>query len=84
VSAVNDTAREAAAGLTAAVVGAVAWALAVLVGVSADVVGVVFFREVDYPFQDAWMLGSAVLAAVLAALTWWLARSDREATPVDR
>jgi uncharacterized membrane protein len=76
VSVVNDTAREAAAALAAAVVGAVAWALAVLVGVSADVVGVVFYREADYPSQDAWMLGSAVLAAVVAGLTWWLARVE--------
>jgi membrane protein DedA with SNARE-associated domain len=84
VSVVNDTAREAAAALAAAVVGAVAWALAVLVGVSADVVGVVFYREADYPSQDAWMFGSTVLAAVVAGLTWWLARSRREPTPINR
>ena len=84
MSAVNDTAREAAAALAAAVVGALAWGLAVLVGISADVVGVVFYREADYPSQDAWMLGSTVLAAVLAALTWRLARSRREATTLHR
>ena len=84
MSAVEHTARAAAAALTAAVVGALAWGLAVLVGISADVVGVVFYREADYPSQDAWMLGSTVLAAVLAALTWRLAGSRREATPPHR
>jgi hypothetical protein len=76
MSAVEHGAREAAAALAAAVVGALAWGLAVLLGISADVVGVVFYREADYPSQDAWMLGSAVLAAVVAGLTWWIARVE--------
>ena len=63
------------------VVGVLVWCLAVLVGISADVIGVVFYRPEDYPYASAWVVGSAVLGAVATGTMLWLARPGRS---VDR
>ena len=63
--------RETVAFASAVVVGMIAWGVAVLLGVSLDVVGVVFDRPSDHPYEDAWMVGSVVLAVVVAGRVWW-------------
>jgi hypothetical protein len=53
------------------------WITAMLAGVAADVIGVVFHDPADHPYQDAWVIGSVVLASGLAGSTWWAAGRRR-------
>jgi hypothetical protein len=73
--------RAFAAAVGSAVVGVLVWGVAVLVGISADVIGVVFYRPEDYPYASAWVIGSAVLGGAAAGTMLWLARPGRS---VDR
>jgi hypothetical protein len=66
--------REVLAVVLAGVAGLIGWATTVLVGISADIVGVVFYAPADYVHQDAWMIGSVVVAAGIAGATWRLTR----------
>ena len=69
--------RALAAAVGSVVVGVLVWGVAVLVGISADVIGVLFYRPEDYPYASAWVIGSAVLGAAAAGTVLWLARPGR-------
>lgn len=40
-------------------------------GVWSDVVGILWYREEDYPYMDAWLAATVVTAVVVAAMVWW-------------
>ena len=70
----------------AAAAGVLTWIVAALVGISADVVGILFSRPEDYPYEGAWMVGSTLLSvAVTVAILWrgW-PRSEDLGGPVSR
>jgi hypothetical protein len=70
----------------AAAAGLLTWIVAFFVGVSADIVGILFYRPEDYPYDGAWMVGSTLLAvAVTVAILWrgW-PRTEDSGGPVSR
>jgi hypothetical protein len=73
--------RALAAAVGSVIVGVLVWGVALLVGISADIIGVVFYRPEDYPYASAWVIGSAVLGGAAAGTVLWLARPSRS---VDR
>ncbi|GAB3031095.1 hypothetical protein GCM10011376_24150 [Nocardioides flavus (ex Wang et al. 2016)] len=83
MSAAGEVGRALGAAIGAVVVGTTVWLVAVLIGVSADVIGVVFHRPEDYPFSGAWMIGSALLGAVAAGAVLWRAGLMRQADPAE-
>lgn len=77
MSAARDVGRSLGAALGSVLVGILVWGLAVLVGIAADVIGVVFYRPEDYPYASAWVIGSALLGAAAAGAVLWLAWPGR-------
>jgi hypothetical protein len=76
-AAVREIGASGLAAIGAAVVGVAVWLVAVLFGICADVIGVVFHRPEDYPYSDAWVVCSAALGAAAAGAVLWAARPGR-------
>ena len=73
-SAARQTVREAGAVALGAVVGVLCGVTTLVVGVQADIVGVVFYRPEDYPYEGAWLLLSLFVGAVAGFGSWWVLR----------
>jgi hypothetical protein len=68
----------------AAAAGVLTWIIAVLVGISADVVGILFYRPEDYPYDGVWMVGSTLLAVAVTGTILWRGWPREGSRPVSR
>lgn len=78
VGPVVQTARAVLVVTGAVAAGLLTWIVLFLVGVSTDIVGLMFYREEDYPYASAWGLGSTAIAAVVTGLILWRALPRRD------
>ena len=65
--------RAVAAAVMSVFVGVLVWGVAVSVGVAADIVGLVFYTEEQYPHAEVWLASSVVLGAAATGTTLWRA-----------
>ena len=70
-------AREILAVLVAPLVGLLLGTATLYFGLVADIIGVVFYRAEDYPYEDAWYRLCVFVGVVVTVGTWWLLRRPR-------
>lgn len=73
-SAVGQPLREVGAAVLGALAGVLCGVTTLLVGVQTDIVGVVFYRPEDYPYEGAWYVLSLLLGVVAGFGSWWVLR----------
>ncbi|WP_159081632.1 hypothetical protein [Nocardioides sediminis] len=69
--------REVGAAVLGSVAGVLCGVTTLLFGVQADVVGVVFYRPEDYPYEGAWYILSVLVGVVAGFGSWWVLRPPK-------
>jgi hypothetical protein len=73
-SAARQPVREVGAAVLATVAGVLCGVTTLVFGVQADIVGVVFYRPEDYPYEGAWYILSLLVGVAAAFGSWWVLR----------
>ena len=73
-SAAGRLGREAGAAVLGAAAGVLCGVTALGFGAQAGIVGVVFHRPEDYPYEGAWSLLSLLVGVVAGFGSWWVLR----------
>lgn len=83
MSVVVEATRAVLVAVMAVAAGFLTWVAVAFVGISADIVGIMWSRPEDYPYEDAWLFGGVALGATVTGLILWRSM-PRRPKPVNR